>query len=227
MIVYKASFTKRLVARILDFFIALFIPVLMSLIFFEINFQKNDWYPQPWNWNFVFSGILAIIGILFVMIIYPILNEKNLGQTFGKKILKINLLDFSEDKNIRKKIVLREIPIAFFYIIPIILQLISGIETKHLLIIYLRQNPEYKKGLLFFLFKTLPNGIEGVKNISLWQSIINFISIIFSKIQIFIFIFITISIFSSEKNISINDKYLELAVVDYSTLIPKKEGPNE
>ncbi len=222
-VIYKASFIKRFIARILDFSIALFIPIIMSFIYFVVNLQTDNWYPQPWNWEFLLSGILAMIGIIFTMVIYPIINKKNPGQSIGKKILKIKILNI-ENKNISKVILIRELPISIFYILPIVLQLISGIEAKNLFASYLKQNEEYKKGIFDFLFNVLPNGVDGIKKVYMWQSIVNFISMIISRIEVFIFIGISISIIASPKNIGINDKKLGIAIVDISSIKNIKES---
>ena len=180
----------------------------MSIIYFEIGFYKNNWYPQPWNIVFVISGVVSIILILITMVIFPMFNKKNPGQTIGKKLLKITILNL-EEGNIKLKIFLREIPLSFLYMLPILLQLISGIEAKHLFIMYSKQNEEYNKNIFDFLFNVLPNGIDGVKNIFMWQSIVNLTSVIVGKIEMFVLIGISISIIASPKNIAVNDKYLK------------------
>ena len=221
-VIYKASFIKRLIARILDFFLALFIPIVMSLIYFEIGFHKNNWYPQPWNWSFITTGLLSIFGILFIMVIFPILNKKNPGQTIGKKILKITILN-NGDHNIKKCMLIRELPLAFCLLIPIILQLISGIEINHLVMIYSLNNPMYTKDIYNFIFDILPKGIDGLNNTYMWQSVFGLISMIFSKIDMFILISVSISILASPQNIGFNDNYIKFVIVDTTTIINNEE----
>ena len=148
-IIYHAGFWKRFFARLFDFVLAMIIPSIISFVIFHSQLNKVE-YPKAWNGIFLLSNILSISLIIIVFFIIPVFNKKNPGQTLGKKIFKITILYFDENK-VLKSIFLREMLLTVLFLIPIVFKLIGGFESNQMISIFKKQNPD-SHSVTFFTF---------------------------------------------------------------------------
>lgn len=111
---YLAKTWKRITARIIDIFIVSIIPGVITLIWFSINKDTIN------NWKGLV--IMIILNYIFFTLYFVIVPWKFNGQTLGKKIFDIKLVEQNNKKIPFKTILLREIILIF---IPITLAMIA------------------------------------------------------------------------------------------------------
>lgn len=90
-----AQIQKRLFAYIIDYFVgSIFvslIPMLItSMITQETSFTAENFSSMPLLWQVVGGGA-ALLMCAGYFVLYP-LQKKNLGQTFGKKVMRIRIV---------------------------------------------------------------------------------------------------------------------------------------
>ena len=75
---------------------------------------------------------LSLLTWIFFLVLIPIFNPKNKGQSLGKMILKITPL-YLDAKNKNLKIIIREIPILILFASGIVLTMITGYNTSYII----------------------------------------------------------------------------------------------
>ncbi|MFH1326614.1 MAG: RDD family protein [archaeon] len=116
----KASIWERIFSFILDI-------IFLSAFFFPITYlYSGKWlmYPEDHLWS-IFDPICLIF--LIIIFLYFVILEAYFGQTVGKKIMKINVVDYKDNKRIGiKKSLIRNL-----------LRLVDGLPAFNLLGLFL------------------------------------------------------------------------------------------
>lgn len=122
-VIYPATITKRIFARLLDFIFASIVPFILTSIYYA-NFSNNE-FIDAYNTQIMIELSVSFASFAIFFIIIPSLNFKNLGQSLGKKILKITPLYFNEKNNFLS-FILRESFIGILLILPTLIFIIVG-----------------------------------------------------------------------------------------------------
>lgn len=102
MRIKKAGVFERIFAFLLDF-------VFLSLFFFPITYlYSGKWLMTPKDHLWIIFDPICLI-FLVVIFLYFILTEAYLGQTVGKKIMRIKVVDYKNNKISIKKAAIRNI----------------------------------------------------------------------------------------------------------------------
>jgi uncharacterized RDD family membrane protein YckC len=115
---------KRLIAEIIDTVICYFLAIIPSSvvisIFMYMDKNKIDTAIGP---VFVYVGIIIAIILYFTYNMIPLINGKS---TLGYKIMKLKIVDLSDEKVTKSKAFFRTliklilIPFMFTYVVPAI-----------------------------------------------------------------------------------------------------------
>ena len=118
-----AGRTTRLLAVIIDGFIALlyFLPILVSLGVIEKTKRQED---------ILFESLVAqLIALLIFILLHGYFLAAN-GQTVGKKIMGIRVVDMEgRNPGLRRIVLLRILPVSFISMVPIVGGLFSLIDV--------------------------------------------------------------------------------------------------
>ncbi|MBE4703820.1 RDD family protein [Spiroplasma platyhelix] len=111
---YLAKTWKRITARIIDIIIVSLIPGIITLIWFLIDKSSVN------NWKALL--IMMLFNYLLFTLYFVIIPWKFNGQTLGKKMFAIKLVQENNDKISLKNILIREAILVF---IPITLTMVA------------------------------------------------------------------------------------------------------
>ncbi|MFD1413736.1 RDD family protein [Oceanobacillus jeddahense] len=158
-----SSLLRRFLAYMIDFFISsIFVSIIpmiiTSIITQEKTFSIRTFTQMPTIWQII-CGIIAISLAIYYFCLYP-MNKNHLGQTIGKRIMKLRIVNVNGQDLTYKDIFLRELLGSM---------IIEG-ETKFPSAFF-----------RYFLYKMLPAQIAGV--ISIVSIVLSVASIIWAIIN--------------------------------------------
>ncbi|AHK22177.1 RDD family protein [Candidatus Hepatoplasma crinochetorum Av] len=122
-VIYPATITKRIFARLIDFLLAWIVPFILLSIYYA-KFSNNN-FVDPYDTQIMIGLSVSFASFFLFFILIPLLNFKNIGQSLGKKFLKITPLYFREKNNILSFLI-RESFLGILLVIPTIFFLIVG-----------------------------------------------------------------------------------------------------
>lgn len=149
-VIYPATITKRIFARLIDFLLAWIIPFILLSVYYA-NFS-NDHFVDPYDTDIMIGLAVSFASYFTFFILIPLLNFKNIGQSLGKKFLKITPLYFKEKNNILSFLI-RESFLGILLLVPTIFFLIVGF------------NPVVSESLYFSLWNDQKVFVDTLNNI--------------------------------------------------------------
>lgn len=184
---------------------------------------------------------IMIIGIILFLIIIPLMNKKNIGQTIGKRLFKITPIYLS-NKSERYSFVKRELFVAGPLILMITFSMIGGVSGNAQLSVYQRltnytsddvaykdgvyaigQLPSTNSQIKFFLeIYSNPTYFNGSKQVAILL-IVN--TQIYIVIIIYLIVLFFTTLFSSQKK-GMHDLVAKTSVVDLKSIVNINEANN-
>ncbi len=171
---------------------------------------------SQWDFRIMIFQVTSIFMWVFFLIIVPIINFKNKGQSLGKKVFSITPL-YLDNKNKTIKIILREIPFIFIFSFSNIVALISGYEINIIISEYFNE------------VNVKDSNINDIMNSIGFNSFVISMFSFQSYLSLAMFIYILVVFFLLVKNpqkIAIHDKFVNEAIVDLKTIISTQEAEN-
>ncbi|BDV03335.1 MAG: hypothetical protein HPPSJP_0560 [Candidatus Hepatoplasma scabrum] len=242
-VIYPATITKRILARLLDFIFASIIPFILTAIYYA-NFSENE-FIDPYNSQIMIELSVSFASFAFFFILIPLLNFKNLGQSFGKKILKITPLYFKE-KNNAWSFIIRESFIGILLILPTLFFLIVGFNPTISISLYSNlydSNPALNKifldqdfneygrsanGQIDFLVHIWADGfyVKDVSNhqyiIESWQVGLGILGLVIGYLFFISIIIVWVSAGVNNQKRGFHDNLAKTAIVDLKTITTEK-----
>lgn len=242
-VIYPATITKRIFARLLDFILASIVPFILTSIYYA-NFSSNE-FIDSYNTKIMIELSVSFASFAVFFILIPLLNFKNLGQSLGKKMLKITPLYFSEKNNIWS-FLLRESFIGALLIIPTLIFIIIGINPTISASLYANlydSNSTLTKVFLDPAFQNPGPSISGqidflglwnngfyVKNIDHqyiienWQVGLGILGLVIGYLFFISILVVWISAGTNNQKRGIHDTLSKTAIVDLKTITTEKNA---
>ncbi len=244
--IYPASGFKRFSAKLLDIVIVnLFVFILFIIkdnvvlgsdgylmdlsevpiylingIRVDVPLKEATLLISQWDFRIILFQIASIFLWVIFLIIIPIFNFKNKGQSVGKKVFSITPL-YLDGKNKTIKIILREIPFVIIFSLSSIMTLISGYEMNIIISEYYQE---------FNLNGELQGaGINDIMGAIGFSSFVKTMFSIQTYLTMFLFIYILVIFILLVRNpqkIAIHDKFVNEAIVDLKTIVSTNEAEN-
>lgn len=243
-VIYPATITKRICARLLDFIFASIVPFILTSIYYA-NFSNNE-FIDSYNTQIMIELSVSFASFAIFFVLIPMLNFKNLGQSLGKKIFKITPLYFSEKNNFWS-FLLRESFIGILLILPTLIFIIVGFNPTISTSLYANlydSNPTLNKvfldpnweiqgesasGQIDFLINIWGEGFY-VQNIDHqyiiegWQVGFGILGLVIGYLFFVSIIVVWISAGTSNQKRGLHDNLAKTAIVDLKTITTEKNA---
>ncbi len=224
--IFPSTGGKRFAAKLLDILLVSIIIFIIDITytyttlsggFFDDNMNLTI---EQWSSPLMIVTTISILVWITFLIVIPLLNFKEKGQSLGKMVFSITPM-YLDKKNKEIKIILRELPYIILFASSNIMILITGYNVPAIISEFISSDiagttTMTVKELIGTIFTNSGN-VGYVTTCYIATVWISFITLI-------LLIFLFISITSNQQKRGYCDKMVNVAMVDLKTIIPLNEA---